>query len=54
MLTEELVDDQIYVSISDSDKNSSEQLTDDSKGIPDSSQVNAVPPVNTSILHILT
>ena len=36
MLREEPVDDQIYFSISDRDKNSSEQLTDDSQGIPDS------------------
>ena len=50
MLTQEPIDDQIYFSISDGDKNSSEQLTDDSQGIPDSSQVNAVPPINTSIL----
>ena len=35
-------------------KNSSEQLTDDSQGIPDSSQINAVPPINTSILDIST
>ena len=48
MLTEEPVDDQIYFSISDTDKNSSEQLTDDS------SQINAVPPINTSILDIST
>ena len=51
-LTEESVDDQIYFSISDRDKNSSEQLTDDSQGIPNSSQINAVPPINTSILDI--
>ena len=48
VLTEEPVDDQIYFSISDTDKNSSEQLTDDS------SQINAVPPINTSILDIST
>ena len=48
MLTEEPVDDQIYFSISDTDKNSPEQLTDDS------SQINAVPPINTSILDIST
>ena len=54
MLTEEPVDDQIYFSISDRDKNSSEQLTDDSQGIPDSSQINAVPPINISILNIST
>ena len=47
--TEEPVDDQIYFRISDRDKNSSEQLRDDSQGISDSSQVNAVPPINTSI-----
>ena len=54
VLTEESVDDQIYFSISDTDKNSSEQLRDDSQGIPDSSQINAVPPINTSILDIST
>ena len=54
VLTEERVDDQIYFSISDKDKNSSEQLTDDSQSIPDFSQINAVPPINTSILDILT
>ena len=54
MLTEEPVDDQIYFSISGTDKNSSEQLTDDSQGIPDCSQINAVPPINTSILDIPT
>ena len=54
MLTEELFDDQIYFSISDSDKNLSEQLTDASQSIPDSSLVNAVPPINTSTLHIST
>ena len=54
MLIKELLDDQIYFGISDSDKNSSEQLTDDSEGIADSSQVHAVPPINTSILHIST
>ena len=54
MLTEESLDDQIYFSISDTDKNSSEQLRDDSQGIPDSSQINAVPPINTSILDIST
>ena len=54
VLTEEPVDDQIYFSISDTGKNSSEQLTDDSQGIPDSSQINAVPPINTSILDIST
>ena len=54
VLTEEPVDDQIYFSISDTGKNSSEQLTDDSQGIPDSSQINAVPPINTSILDMST
>ena len=34
--------------------NSSEQLTDDSQGIPDSSQINAVPTINTPILGIST
>ena len=48
VLTEEPVDDQTYFSISDTDKNSSEPLTDDSQGIPDSSQINVVPPTNTS------
>ena len=47
VLAKEPVDDQIYFSISDRDKNSPEQLTDDSQGIPDSSQINAVPPINT-------
>ena len=50
VLTEKPVDDQIYFSISDRDNNSSEQLTDDSQGLPDSSHVNAVPQINTSIL----
>ena len=54
VLTKEPVDHQIYFSISDRDKNSPEQLTDGSQGIPDSSQVNAVPPINTSILGIST
>ena len=35
------------ISISDRKKNSSEQLTDDSRGIPDSSQINTVPSMNT-------
>ena len=51
-MTEEPEEYQIYFSISDSDKNSSEQLTDDSQGIPDSSQVSTVPPINSS--HIST
>ena len=38
----------------DKDKNSTEQLTDDSQGIPDSTEINAVPPINTSILDIST
>ena len=38
----------------DTDKNSTEQLTDDSQGIPDSTEINAVPPINTSILDIST
>ena len=54
VLTEEPIDHQIYFSISDRDKNSSEQLTDDSQGIPDSSQINALPPISTSILVIST
>ena len=40
--------------ILDRDKNSSEQLTGESQVIPDSSQINAVPPINTSILDIST
>ena len=43
-----------YFSISDRGKNLSKQLTDDSQVIPDSSQINAVPPINTSILDIST
>ena len=39
VLMEEPIDDQIYFGISDSDKNSSEHLTDDSPGKLDSSQV---------------
>ena len=54
MLTVEPIDDQIYFSISERDKNSSEQLTDDSQGIRDSSQINVLPPINTSILDIST
>ena len=54
MLIEEPVDDQIYFSILDRDKKSSEQLSDDSQGIPDSCQINVVPPINTSILDIST
>ena len=54
MLTEEPVDDQTYFSISDTGKNSSEQLTDDSQGIRDSGQINALPRINTSILDIKT
>ena len=46
--------DQIYFTISDSDKNSSEQLTDDSHGIPDSSQVSTVPRISASFSHIST
>ena len=53
MLTREPIDDPQYFSISDRDKNLSEQLMDDSQGIPESSQVNTVPPINTSILNIL-
>ena len=40
--------------ISDTDKNLLEQLTDDSQGIPYSSQINTVPPINTPILEIST
>ena len=54
VLKEEPADDQIYFRISDRVKNSSEQLTNDLQGIPDSSQVNVVPPINTSILDIST
>ena len=54
MLTEEPVDDHIYFSISNMDKNSSEQLTDDSQGILNSSQINAVETIRTSILDIST
>ena len=54
VLTEEPEDDQIYFSISDTGKNSSEQLTDNSQGIPDSSQINAVPPIKTFILDMST
>ena len=50
VLTKEPVDDQIYFSISDTEKNLSEQLMGNSPGIPGSSQINAVPPINTSIL----
>ena len=49
VLTEEPIDDQIYFSISNRDKNSSEQLTDDSQGIPNSNQINAIPPITYSI-----
>ena len=54
VLREEPVNDQIYFSISKRDKNSSKQLTDDSQDTPDSSQINVVPPINTSILDIST
>ena len=54
MLIEEPQDDQICFNISDTDKNLSEQLTDDSSGILDSSQINPVPPITTSILDIST
>ena len=54
VLREEPVNDQIYFSISERDKNSSKQLTDDSQDTPDSSQINVVPPINTSILDIST
>ena len=47
-------DDQTYFSISESDKNTSEQLMGDSQGIPDSSQVSAVPPINASFSNIST
>ena len=52
--TEEPVGDQIYFKISDTGKNSSEQLTYDPQDIPDSSQINAVPQIKTSILDIYT
>ena len=54
VLREEPVNDQIYFSILERDKNSSKQLTDDSQDTPDSSQINVVPPINTSILDIST
>ena len=53
-MTEKPADDKIYFSISDSDKNSSEQLTNYSQDIPDSSQIRAVPPINTSSSRIST
>ena len=53
MLTREPIDDPQYFSISDRDKNLSEQLMDDSQGIPEPRQVNTVLPINTSILNIL-
>ena len=53
-MTKEPADDQIYFSILDKDKNSIEQLTHDSQGIPDSSQVSRVPIINTSISHVST
>ena len=53
-MTKEPADDQIYFRILDKDKNSIEQLTHDSEGIPDSSQVSAVPIINTSISHVST
>ena len=52
VLTEEHADSQIYFSILDRVKNSSEQLTDDSQGIPNSRQDNGIPLINTSILEI--
>ena len=52
--TEEPVGDQIYFKISDTGKNSSEQLTYDPQDIPDSSQINAVPQIKTSVLDIYT
>ena len=54
VLIEEPQDDQICFNISDADKNLSEQLTDDSSGILDSSQIKPVPPITTSILDIST
>ena len=53
-MANKLVVDQIYSNISDSDKKLSEQLKDDSQDISDSSHVNKVLPINTSILHIST
>ena len=53
-MSEQLRDDQIYFRISDSDKSSPEQLTDDSQVIPHSSQVNTVPPINITISYIST
>ena len=52
--TEEPVGDQIYFKISDTGKNSSEQLTYDPQDIPDSSQIDAVPQIETSVLDIYT
>ena len=54
VLREEPVNDQIYFSISEREKNSSEQLTDDSQDTPDSSQIDVAPPINTFILDIST
>ena len=47
-------DDQTYFSISDCDKNSLEQLMDDSQSIPNSPQFSTVLPINTSISYIAT
>ena len=53
-MAEETGIDQIHFSISDSDKNSSEHLTDDSQGIADCSEVSTAPPINTLISYITT
>ena len=53
-MTEELIDDQIYFLIADSDKTLSEQLMDDPLGILNSSLISAVLPINTAISHIST
>ena len=42
----------MHFSISDSDKNSWQQLKDDSQGTIHSSHVSSVPPINTRISHI--
>ena len=54
VMTEETGVDQIQFSISDSDKNLLEHLTDDSQGIADCSEVSTAPPINTVISYITT
>ena len=53
-MTEEPGDDQIYFSISESEKNLPEYLTDNSQCITDSSQDSTVSPINISISFIST